>query len=303
MNKQDPRVAVLMATYNGENWIDVQIESIINQKNVKTDLFISDDFSTDSTISIIKNFQNKYQNRIFILPNIKRQEKSASLNFFSLISHFESKAYDYVSFSDQDDIWKKKKLRRGIDLVTEKKAAAYSSNVSIIGEKNSYFYLKKSIYQKKYDYLFESAGPGSTYILTYSTFVKFKNFLLNQKELSKIWFHDWLIYAYYRNHQMKWIIDFKSGLFYRQHNDNVFGAPTLSIEASLKRLKLIRSGFYRSKIINLVDTLGIENRISNCLKRFNFTDRIYLALNVYQLRRKIFDQIVLFFLLFIIKKN
>ena len=102
---------------------------------------------------------------------------------------------------------------------------------------------------------------------------------------------------------MKWIIDFKSGLFYRQHNDNVFGAPTLSIEASLKRLKLIRSGFYRSKIINLVDTLGIENRISNCLKRFNFTDRIYLALNVYQLRRKIFDQIVLFFLLFIIKKN
>ena len=48
------KVCVLLASYNGASWIEDQIQSILNQKDVKLDLFISDDCSTDSTIEVIK---------------------------------------------------------------------------------------------------------------------------------------------------------------------------------------------------------------------------------------------------------
>ena len=54
-----PKVAILMASYNGQQWIDQQIESIFSQKNVEVELFIRDDKSTDETIKKIKFLQKK----------------------------------------------------------------------------------------------------------------------------------------------------------------------------------------------------------------------------------------------------
>ena len=53
------RVCVILASYNGSNWIKDQIQSIINQKNVKIDLVIFDDNSSDNTLQIIKNISKK----------------------------------------------------------------------------------------------------------------------------------------------------------------------------------------------------------------------------------------------------
>ena len=47
------RILVLMSTYNGEKYLQEQLDSILSQKNVKVDILVRDDGSTDSTVSVI----------------------------------------------------------------------------------------------------------------------------------------------------------------------------------------------------------------------------------------------------------
>ena len=56
MNNNKPIVAIIMATCNGDDFIEEQIESILKQNNVNVHFYISDDNSTDSTLNIVKNF-------------------------------------------------------------------------------------------------------------------------------------------------------------------------------------------------------------------------------------------------------
>ena len=48
------RVSVCIATYNGEKYIEEQINSILKQLSKNDEIIISDDYSTDNTINIIK---------------------------------------------------------------------------------------------------------------------------------------------------------------------------------------------------------------------------------------------------------
>jgi len=77
------KICVLLAAYNGEKWIEKQISTILNQKKVKIDLFISDDGSDDDTFEKIKKVSTKKKN-IFFWKN-KKKSGSASQNFFYLI--------------------------------------------------------------------------------------------------------------------------------------------------------------------------------------------------------------------------
>ena len=61
------KVEILMSTYNGEKFVEAQIKSIVQQKNVDIHLTIRDDGSKDDTISIIKMQQKKYPDRIAVV--------------------------------------------------------------------------------------------------------------------------------------------------------------------------------------------------------------------------------------------
>lgn len=58
------KVAVLMSTYNGEQFIIEQLDTIKDQKEVECFLFIRDDGSSDNTLSIIKEYKEKHPNFI-----------------------------------------------------------------------------------------------------------------------------------------------------------------------------------------------------------------------------------------------
>lgn len=89
-------LSVCMATYNGEKYIREQIESIVNQLDKNDELIISDDGSTDSTISIINSFDDK---RILLLHN---QKHGVNNNFENALNHSKG---DCICLSDQDDKW------------------------------------------------------------------------------------------------------------------------------------------------------------------------------------------------------
>ena len=55
----NPKIEILMATYNGEKYVGEQIDSIIHQTYKNWKLLIRDDNSTDKTLEILKEYEKK----------------------------------------------------------------------------------------------------------------------------------------------------------------------------------------------------------------------------------------------------
>ena len=122
-----PKVAILMAVYNGSEYIDEQIASILSQQYVDLTVFISIDRSVDDSYLKCRGWAES-DPRIILLKYGERFG-SAGRNFFHLINSVSLDDFDYVAFSDQDDIWLPGKLARGISLMKSCSYDAYSSNV------------------------------------------------------------------------------------------------------------------------------------------------------------------------------
>ena len=78
-------VGIMLATYNGEKFLEEQINSIINQTYTNWYLYISDDKSNDSTLSIIDKYVKKYSDRIILVDN-KNSKHGAKYNFINVFS-------------------------------------------------------------------------------------------------------------------------------------------------------------------------------------------------------------------------
>ena len=90
-------VSVCIGSYNGEKYIEEQIESILNQIDEADELIISDDGSTDSTIEIIRNYDDQ---RIVFVKNTKCH--GADGNSVNAMEHAKG---DIIFLADQDDVW------------------------------------------------------------------------------------------------------------------------------------------------------------------------------------------------------
>lgn len=237
-DRQLPKVAVLLAAYNGEKYIKEQIKSIANQVNVDIFTYISIDISNDRTLEICKELKDTYKN-IFIINEGKERFGSAGKNFYYLIKNVDFKEFDYIAFSDQDDIWKPSKIIRGIQILEKENASGYSSDVECFWDdfsrKNKI--VKKSYPQRKYDFYFEPAGPGCTYILDHALADAIKKNILQSPKLP--FHHDWFIYAFARSNSYKWHIDNAPLILYRQHSKNQVGA-NIGLVQKIKRIKILK---------------------------------------------------------------
>ena len=101
----------------------------------------------------------------------------------------------------------------------------------------------------------------------------------NWDDINYIETHDLFIYAFFRSRGMPWHIDSKVLMLYRQHESNQFGS-NIGFKAYLKRIKMIKSGWYRSEVTKISEL--IRNDDNNT---FNLS-RWFLIKNFYQLRRK-----------------
>lgn len=121
-------VLILMSTYNGEKYIEEQIESILCQNHINIFIKIRDDGSNDRTCSILKEYE-KYENiEVEYGENIGWQKSFMKLAY-------ESRSYDYYAFADQDDYWKPDKLLRAIKQIEGTDGATfYYSNYTLASE-------------------------------------------------------------------------------------------------------------------------------------------------------------------------
>ena len=96
-------ISVCIATYNGERFIREQIDSILRQLSSDDEIIVSDDGSTDDTISIINSIDDK---RIRVIEDPRKQ--SPTSNFECALKASKG---DYIFMSDQDDVWKPNKVK------------------------------------------------------------------------------------------------------------------------------------------------------------------------------------------------
>ncbi|QPK81720.1 glycosyltransferase family 2 protein [Schaalia sp. ZJ405] len=249
-----PRVTVLMATYNGRQWIEEQIESILTQEVVSVRLVVSDDGSTDGTREFLEERAQR-EPRIHVLAP-RNGPAGVAANFLHLFTTHEPDG-SYVAFSDQDDIWYPDKLKRQVSLLQSLGLDAVSSNVTSFDASGREKLIRKSRPQRKWDHLFEAAGPGSTYIFTPALHAKLRD-VLSTLDYSRVGVHDWYIYALARAQGARWLIDETPTVLYRQHGGNVQGA-NLGIFAHISRLSRLSQGFYGEQFIETARAVSACN--------------------------------------------
>ena len=284
-----PSVAILLSAYNGIKWIEEQVVSILSQKNTSIEIFISIDLSNDQTYDWCQSFAKGRAN-IKVLPYGARFEGAAK-NFFRLIRDVDFSYFDYIAFSDQDDIWDSGKLHHAIGTIEKYNLDGYSSDVIAFWSNGRKKLVKKSFPQKKFDYFFEAAGPGCTYVLKQQSAQKFKKFLIrNWEYINLVELHDWMIYAYFRSQGMRWKIDDKPLMRYRQHQYNQVGI-NYGLKAYLFRFNKIKTKSYYNEVQKIIYLLNGRSSQDISLKK------LFLIKNFWHLRRRPRDAI---FLLFII---
>lgn len=99
-----PLVRVLLSTFNGERYLDEQLESLASQIDARIDLLVRDDGSSDTTLSILERWRDRLTIKI-----IKGENKGAVASFLELVAETDLTA-DYYAFCDQDDVWLPEKI-------------------------------------------------------------------------------------------------------------------------------------------------------------------------------------------------
>jgi len=284
-----PRFLVLLAAYNGMKWIGEQVASILSQQDILVDILISVDQSNDGTESWVDDLVAR-DKRVSVLPHGEKFG-GAALNFFRLIREADATGYDYIALADQDDIWLPHKLIRAHTVLMSSGADGYSSNVIAFWPDGREKLVVKSQPQTSYDFLFEAAGPGCSYVLASHLFDELKtHIVLNTEHLQKIDLHDWYCYAFSRSKGFKWTIDTVSGMRYRQHSNNQFGVNS-GIQAIKLRLAQVLEGWWLNQSRLTVIALGIANdSLVEAVLKTNRMSTFKLALQGYQCRRRIRDK-------------
>ena len=297
-----PKFCVLLATYNGANYLDQQVQSIMNQDGVDVKIIASDDMSDDGTQEILDRWSKRSN---FSKLNNKKLG-SAATNFFRLILDADIGNAEFISLSDQDDVWFKDKLIVATHKMAVKNVLGYSSSFISSWSDGRKIFIDKSYKMKKYDYLFESPGPGNTFVLKKEGFLAIKQYLIDNKALIKNvpdHSHDWFIYAFFRYNNFNWYIDSYAPLFYRQHQKNVIGV-NYGIKAIRYRFQKVFNYQYFEEVSKISSSIKCDNLVLKALNRFSIKDRFYLFWHAGEFRRKKIDVIALsIFFLFVTKSN
>lgn len=287
-------IAVILAAYNGSNWIKEQTASILAQVGADVTLFVSVDASSDGTEALVDDLATK-DSRIVVLPHGLRFGGAAP-NFYRLIKDIDFSTFDFIALADQDDIWLSNKLIHACDVMATTGADAYSSNATAFWPDGRSMLIKKSQPQVKWDFLFEAAGPGCTYVLNRKLTIELQNKLIAKwNDVQHIGLHDWLFYAYARANGYQWIIDDFSGILYRQHAHNQVGVNA-GMKAFLHRVTRIINGWGFSQAAKIASVAGLGH--DPFVKHWVYGNRmgmLYLGLHFYQCRRRFRDKFFFFF--------
>lgn len=211
------KICILLSTYNGEKYIQEQMDSLLIQN---ADILVRDDGSTDETLNILNSYQQIYPKRIQII-NSQRNLGIAN-SFITLLSYAVKQGYDYFFFSDQDDVWLPEKCSRAVKKLEENSAQLYFSRKKIVDSNLTPLGIEDYIDYHGYfwDCFNYSNISGCTLCIHKSLAEKV---ILNNFE-NKRYLHDAFIYRLAIVLDVGIVFDDYESILYRQHSGNIVGA-------------------------------------------------------------------------------
>jgi glycosyltransferase involved in cell wall biosynthesis len=261
-----PTAIILLCTFNGERFLDEQLNSLRRQSFANWKLIASDDGSSDCTRSILQAFKNAQEpGKVEIIDGPQR---GAPANFLFLACR-EGLASDYYAFCDQDDIWEADKLARAISTLERMDAdvpAVYGSRTRLIDAAGrdtglSPLFSKAPTFRCA---LVQCIAGGNTMVF-------------NQKARELLVFggadvivpsHDWWLFQVVSACGGVLHYDAFPSVRYRQHVQNAMGS-NMGLVARLRRLLMLGQGCFRrwselnvAALARLRPRMSAENRQS-----------------------------------------
>ena len=179
-----PSVEIILATYNGEVYLDLFLDSLLKQKFQNFKILVRDDGSTDQTLKIINKFKQFLNIEII---NDNKKNIGFYGNFAEILNY--SKA-DYLFLADQDDIWDQNKLSEYLEIFEKSGCLAIFSPFQLIDEQGHL--LKREMLQG-----FTPADSHRVYFwgnnATGCTMALRRTLLYDVRLNSKAHYHDWKI--------------------------------------------------------------------------------------------------------------
>lgn len=244
--RDHPTIAILLATYNGAAYLRAQLESYAAQSLRPALILISDDGSTDGSRDIVRDFTAANPDlRIELLDG---PCMGSAQNFLSLIRRCPD-WIDYIALSDQDDVWLRDKLERGLRAL-EAAAAAGPDRPRLFCGRSwecdvNLRYLHKSRGMPRpasfRHALVQNVAGGNTMMLNRAGWKLLQE---GSRDTRKLVVHDWWIYQLVAGAGGEVLFDPEPLLLYRQHHNNLIGANR-GLGAKRVRLRILFTGRFR----------------------------------------------------------
>ena len=259
-------IDIILASYNGEAYIEEQIRSI--QANTYYEHYVSriiivDDSSTDNTLSILKRLAYT-DNKIKLYPS-----SNVSLG---CMGNFARGLYlsdaQYVMFCDQDDVWLPEKIEKTFNLLlsieSDNRPALAFTDLRVVDHNlhtisDSYFDLKsipKNWHHSFYNLIQQNVASGCTMML---------NRVLVNRALpipNSAYMHDWWVLLVAHQFGDVGFLN-ESTMLYRQHDSNVIGAKKESILHQVFHIRKYWKNFSKSVYSSLAQAKAFEERFSS----------------------------------------
>lgn len=131
-------ISVCIATFNGEKFIEKQLQSILHQLDAGDEVIISDSGSTDDTVKVIQAI-NDSRVKLYIYSNEENPiQKSAFEKMDKIRNNFQNALLrargDVIFLADQDDFWHENKVKRVIELLQDADCVVHDCTVVQGGE-------------------------------------------------------------------------------------------------------------------------------------------------------------------------
>ena len=231
-----PSIDVLLATYNGAEFLPELLDSLIAQTNVNISLIVSDDGSTDQTLEIIQ----RYSSHFLEFKLVTGPKKGPAKNFFSLL---KLSTNEYAALADQDDIWDPNHLINSINRVKENPNTPALSYSALREMDNRTGTINRIWPEKDYikdlnSIILNSVARGCTIVLNRKAVE-----LINTKTPQNEAMHDWWILLVIATHGT---VKFGPApeITYRLHENNQIGIPNITgrVMSYAKTLKHVKTG-------------------------------------------------------------
>lgn len=240
-----PKVQVLLSTYNGEQFVEELIKSVLIQSGVETQLLIRDDGSIDKTLEILERIAMSHPE----ITLIKGTNLGVVNSFFELLK-LADKA-DFYAFADQDDVWKDDKLISAVkkleDSVTDE-PVLYYSRLEFVNERLGHIgFSPKPVFSGFMNALVQNQATGCTIVFNNNARVK-----IVEKLPRWALMHDW--WCYLVTSALGTVIyDENTYILYRKHGKNVTPAtPFFTFELLARVKRYLGDGRITEKVTDQV---------------------------------------------------